>query len=110
MSSARKYFSFFTFTLLFLLYNPNLITRPFFDSVNITLPAASRPLTISAPGASSGKPYVAALSIDGVPLSQPIITHDQIKDGAEIVFEMSATPTSWASETLVRLPHLLQVQ
>lgn len=98
---------------IFVLQNPvNILPlrSPFFDQVTLTLPTASRPLSISARGASSGKPYIASVTIDGVPLSVPVIRHEQIKDGAEVVFEMSATPASWGSETLVRLPHLLRVQ
>ncbi|EKM58752.1 glycoside hydrolase family 92 protein [Phanerochaete carnosa HHB-10118-sp] len=77
-----------------------IVGSPFFDYISFSLPSAARPLVISAPGASSGKPYVTAVTIDGVPLSAPIIRHEQIANGADIEFEMSATPASWGSETL----------
>lgn len=61
---------------------------PFFDCVS------SRSLIISTLSASSGKPYVAAITIDGVLLSTPIIRHEQIVNSANVEFEMSATPVS----------------
>lgn len=74
---------------------------PFFDKATINLPGAARPLVITSTGAPSNK-YVKSLSIDGVPVdsASPIFTHDQIKNGANIVFEMSATPQAWGSQTI----------
>lgn len=42
------------------------------------------------------------VTIDGVPVSsdRPIIMHNQIKDGAEIVFEMADSPQVWGSSTV----------
>lgn len=65
------------------------------------LPGAARPLTITSTGAAERK-YVRGVTIDGIPVpsNRPIITHDQIKDGAEIVFEMSNSPQAWGSATV----------
>lgn len=67
----------------------------------MNLPGASRPLTIISAGAAKRK-YVKGVTIDGVPVSsdRPIIMHDQIKDGAEIVFEMAESPQAWGSSTV----------
>lgn len=67
----------------------------------MNLPGASRPLTIISAGAAERK-YVKGVTIDGVPVSsdRPIIMHDQIKDGAEIVFEMTESPQAWGSSTV----------
>lgn len=69
--------------------------------MTIHLPGASRPLTITSTGAAT-KPYVKSLAIDGKPISgdRPVITHAQMKDGADVVFEMSAVPQAWGSATL----------
>ena len=86
------------------------LRSPFFDHISLALPGAPRPLVVSAPGADSGKPYVAGVAVDGVPLAAPVIRHEQIARGAHIAFSMSATPQAWGSETLVRAPHVLRVQ
>ncbi|GJE97274.1 glycoside hydrolase family 92 protein [Phanerochaete sordida] len=77
-----------------------VVGSPFFDHISIDLPGSPRPLVISAPGASSGKPYVAGVTVDGVALESPIIRHEQIVRGADVAFSMSASPQAWASETL----------
>ena len=73
--------------------------RPFFDKITISLPAASEPLVITAPGATD-QPYVKSVTVNGEKLDRPIILHSQIKDGGEIVFEMSDEPQRWASDTI----------
>jgi hypothetical protein len=77
------------------------LDSPFYDKVTIDLPSAPQPLIISAPGASSGKPYVAGLKVNGVSVEQPIIEHEAISHGGTIEFEMSSSPSGWASETVV---------
>lgn len=73
---------------------------PFYDKITLDLPWATQPLVITAPGASSGKTYVAGLTVNGVPLEQPVIQHDMIKNGGTVAFEMSESPSAWASGTL----------
>jgi putative alpha-1,2-mannosidase len=40
--------------------------------------------------------------VDGVRVDsqRPVVTHAQIRDGADIVFEMSDTPQAWGSGTI----------
>ena len=65
------------------------------------LPNAARPLVVSASGAQT-KQYVKGLTVDGVPVDseRPVITHAQIANGANVVFEMSDTPQAWGSATI----------
>ncbi|OBZ65464.1 hypothetical protein A0H81_14551 [Grifola frondosa] len=79
--------------------NEYVIGTPFFDKVTIDLPNATRPLVITSMGAAD-KPYIKNVIVNGRTLQSPIITHQQIASGGEIVFEMSADPQSWASSTL----------
>lgn len=74
--------------------------RPFFDKVTLSFPNVTQPLVISAPGATT-QPYIKSVTVNGVPLAQPVITHEDIAHGGEIVFEMADTPQEWASATLV---------
>ena len=75
---------------------------PFFDKVTIDLPAAKQPLVITSPGAPK-KPYIKRVTVNGRELTTPILTHADIANGGHISFEMSGSPQSWASGTLVRL-------
>ncbi|EJF58543.1 hypothetical protein DICSQDRAFT_149044 [Dichomitus squalens LYAD-421 SS1] len=77
-----------------------VIGTPFFDRVAIDLPNASRPLVITSSGAPS-KPYIKGLTVNGKPLETPFLTHEDIAFGGEIVFEMSSSPQTWGSATLV---------
>ncbi len=85
-----------------------VVGSPLFDRLEIALPHASRPLRVLAPGAPQ-LPYVAALRIDARVVTDPVIDHTWIADGADVVFTMSATPTAWGTpsgsgETLSGLP------
>jgi putative alpha-1,2-mannosidase len=74
------------------------IGTPFFDHIALTLPGASRPLTVIAKGAGGGMKYIKNVTLDGVPLRTFVLRHDDIKDGADLVFEMSDVPQSWPLE------------
>ncbi|KAA1478112.1 hypothetical protein DENSPDRAFT_787640 [Dentipellis sp. KUC8613] len=76
-----------------------IVGTPFFDSITIRLPGAPAPLRITSHGAPK-KPYIKSLTVNGEKLSDPVITHEQIVRGGDIVFEMSSEPQPWASETL----------
>ena len=72
-----------------------VIGAPFFDSLTLHLPGATRPLKITATGAGDGRRYVKSVTIDGKPLDGITIDHRQIADGADIIFEMEGTPQVW---------------
>ncbi|ORY26128.1 glycosyl hydrolase family 92-domain-containing protein [Naematelia encephala] len=72
-----------------------VIGTPFFDNITLQLPGASRPLSIHAKGASDRSKYIKSVTIDGKQHDSIFITHEQIKNGADIVFEMDATPQVW---------------
>ncbi|KAI0029439.1 glycoside hydrolase family 92 protein [Vararia minispora EC-137] len=76
-----------------------VVGSPFFDKITVDLPGAARPLTISAPRASRA-PYVKSLKIDGRNVEEPFISHWDIADGGDLVFEMSDKPQRWASGTI----------
>ncbi|KAI0059303.1 hypothetical protein BV25DRAFT_1809203 [Artomyces pyxidatus] len=76
-----------------------VVGTPFYDAITIDLPGAKTPLRIVSTGAPTN-PYVKSVTVDGESLQTPVITHAQIAQGGKIVFEMSAEPQAWASETL----------
>lgn len=72
------------------------IGTPFFDSLGLDLPGASRPLSVTAKGAAGGrKKYIQNVQIDGTDFPYIVLDHGVIKDGADIVFEMSDRPQAW---------------
>lgn len=77
---------------------------PIFDKVSIALPSNStndkkKTLTITAEGALT-KQYVKSLTVNGQSIDFPVITHKQISNGGEIVFEMSDTIEKWGNGVL----------
>ena len=72
---------------------------PFFDGISIKLPGKETPLVIHSQDAPNN-PYIKSLALNDVPLNEPIITHDNIVNGGDLVFEMSVTPDAWGSATL----------
>ncbi|KAF8511375.1 glycosyl hydrolase family 92-domain-containing protein [Gautieria morchelliformis] len=77
-----------------------VVGSPFFDKVTIDLPGSRLPLVIRATGAAT-KPYVQSLTVNGVRIGEPILDHQQIAVGGEIVFEMSDSPQTWGSGLVV---------
>lgn len=76
-----------------------VVGSPLFDRISVRLPGVKAPLRITSTGATT-KAYVESVTVNGQPLRDPIITHEQIAHGADIVFKMSDKPQAWASETL----------
>ncbi|KDQ52009.1 glycoside hydrolase family 92 protein [Jaapia argillacea MUCL 33604] len=71
-----------------------VIGSPLFEKITIDLPASSKPLVITAAGTQS-KPYVKSVTLNGMSLTKPIIKHEDIAHGGELVFEMSGEPEEW---------------
>lgn len=73
--------------------------RPFFDEVTIDLPGVDTPLVIKSTGAPV-QPYVASLSVNGQNTAVPVIRHEDIANGGELLFTMSGQPAAWGSSTI----------
>ncbi|KAI1815825.1 glycoside hydrolase family 92 protein [Poronia punctata] len=86
-----------------------VIGTPFFEKVTLQLPdgvatggepgkagEGAKRLVISAPGAPD-MPFVKRVTIDGKLLHRPIIRHGELVKARSIYFEMSESPTTWAS-------------
>lgn len=56
----------------------------------------SKRLTIKSTGATQ-KQYVKSLSINGERVNTPVLLHEQIATGGEIVFEMSDEVEQWGN-------------
>jgi predicted alpha-1,2-mannosidase len=74
-----------------------LIGSPLFDRATLTL-AHDKTFTITARNNGPQRPYIQRASLDGKPFNHVFLTHGQIVNGGEIVFEMdSAANHKWAS-------------
>ena len=66
-----------------------LLTAPLFRETVIRL-ANGNTLTIKADRPKN--PYIAAVTLNGVPVNQHFVTYDQLMGGGELSFRLSATP------------------
>ncbi|KAK3663786.1 hypothetical protein LTR22_005488 [Elasticomyces elasticus] len=82
-----------------------VVGAPFFEKVTIRFPAGAatggvggeeHDLVISALGALT-MPFVKSLTVDGVPVEKPILSHAQIVGARHIAFEMADSPQAWGS-------------
>ena len=74
---------------------------PFYDKVTIDFPGSPKPLVIKAQGAATKK-YVKSLRVNGRNVKTPVIKHEDIANGGEIIFDMSdKAEEAFASETLI---------
>ncbi|KAJ7740527.1 glycoside hydrolase family 92 protein [Mycena metata] len=71
-----------------------VVGSPFFDKVTIRLPGRATALTITAAGAPLAN-YVRSLTIDGRAVGSAVIRHEQIAEGAEVLFNMSDVQETW---------------
>ncbi|ELX08936.1 alpha-1,2-mannosidase family protein [Janthinobacterium sp. HH01] len=75
--------------------NEYVIGRPFLDKAVMNLPNG-KTFTIRSVGLSAENVYVAGVTLNGKPLAQSFLRHEQITAGGELVFTMSAKPnTDW---------------
>jgi len=60
-----------------------------------TLAVQGGTFTMSAPDASPDNVYVIGVTLNGAPLTTPLIHHADLKPGGTLVFQMGPTPTTW---------------
>lgn len=82
-----------------------VVGTPFFDEMTIDWPQTnavndqsnSKRLTIKSMGAPQKK-YVKSLTVNGEAVVIPVLSHEQLIGGGEIVFEMSGEVQEWGSD------------
>ena len=74
------------------------IGTPIFDKVTINLENGKK-FTVKAINPSSENKYIQSVTLNGAPYSKSYFTHQDILDGAELVFTMGASPNKgWGSD------------
>lgn len=70
------------------------IGRPMFESLTVNL-TNGRQFTVNVKNFSKANKYIKSAQINGRQLTTPFFTHDDIKDGGDLVIEMTDKPTEW---------------
>ncbi|HEY9510104.1 MAG TPA: glycoside hydrolase domain-containing protein, partial [Verrucomicrobiae bacterium] len=74
-----------------------LIGSPLFDRATVTLPNGKK-FVVTAKMNGPQRPYIHRASLDGKDFAKTFLTHEQIVDGGELVFEMTSAPDyKWAT-------------
>lgn len=81
-----------------------VVGSPFFDKVTIKFPLNGKTLVITAKDAAT-KPYVRSLTLNGKAIPEPLLSHDDLIGGGDLVFEMSDKPQPWGSSNSDLLAH-----
>jgi predicted alpha-1,2-mannosidase len=72
-----------------------VLSAPRFEQARVVV--GGHQLLIVAQGVGDAQMYVSSVELDGVALSSPQISHQQLTTANELRFVMSATPTTWGN-------------
>lgn len=73
------------------------IGRPLFESLTVNLPG-DKQFAVNVKNFSKENKYIKSASINGRELTEPFFTHDDLKDGGELIIDMTSTPTDWGKK------------
>jgi len=76
-----------------------LLTAPLFEEIKIKLGNTNNYLTLKAEGAGDINKYIESVTLNGNNFSQNWISHHDIKNGGELIFKLTDSPTNWGSES-----------
>ena len=77
------------------------VGSPIFDEISVNF--SGKTLRIVAENNSPENVYVQSLTVNGEAIDRTYITHDEIKNGGEIVFTMGPKPADWGNEAPLSL-------
>lgn len=72
--------------------NQYVVGTPYFKNVRLHL-ENGKTVNVSAPGNSDDNRYIRSMTLNGRTITRNYITHDELMSGADIVFDLSATPS-----------------
>lgn len=74
-----------------------IIGSPYFEKVSIDA-GGERPFTLNAKNVSATSKYIQSATLNGNPLNRVYVTHNEILQGAEVVFDMGDNPSmTWGT-------------
>ncbi|OIQ23211.1 GH92 family glycosyl hydrolase [Lacinutrix sp. MedPE-SW] len=77
--------------------NQYIIGTPLFKNATFNL-ENGKTFTVSATNLSDTNKYIASASLNGKPLQQSFITHQDIMNGGTLHFKMTNSPSNWATK------------
>lgn len=81
-----------------------MIGSPIFDRVTIEA-GSGRPFTLIAKNVSNTNKYIQSATLNGNPLNRLYVTHNEILQGATVVFDMTENPnTTWGTSEIAVPP------
>jgi putative alpha-1,2-mannosidase len=66
---------------------------PLFDRITLRMPDG-KTTRIENRGQNANAVYVLQLLVDGKPRESPVLTHEEIARGAQLIYEVSTTPAT----------------
>jgi predicted alpha-1,2-mannosidase len=84
-----------------------VIGSPLFDRATVALPNGKN-LVITAERNGPQRPYIRTSTLNGREVYKNFITHEQISNGGDWVFEMTSAPTKWGTASDHRPKSALQ--
>ena len=87
------------------------IGSPLFDKVEVDLGKyyGNKTFTVIANNVSGDNKYIQSVKLNGQPLEQPEITHEEIVNGGKLEFEMGSSPNKeWGKSQEMTLPSRTQ--
>ena len=74
-----------------------MIGSPLFDRATIGL-RNGRKFVVTAASNGPQRPYICGATLNGKPFNKAFLTHEQISEGGEVIFDMTSAPDSkWAT-------------
>jgi predicted alpha-1,2-mannosidase len=73
-----------------------LVGSPLFDRATIKLPNGKQ-FIVTASRNGPQRPYIRGATLNGQPFHKTFLTHEQIANGGEVIFNMTSAPDKWAS-------------
>ncbi|HEX3345652.1 MAG TPA: GH92 family glycosyl hydrolase, partial [Polyangiaceae bacterium] len=70
-----------------------VVGAPAFTQATVAVPGGT--FTMSAPDASPDDVYVVGVTLNGAPLTTPLLHQADLKAGGSLVFQMGPAPTTW---------------
>ncbi|HEX8549623.1 MAG TPA: glycoside hydrolase domain-containing protein, partial [Cytophagaceae bacterium] len=77
--------------------NVYLITNPLFEKITIKN-IEGKSFVITVKRKSKGAIYISKATLNRKPYTKSWLTHDQIRNGGELIMEMTDKPTKWGAD------------
>ncbi|MFE3738869.1 GH92 family glycosyl hydrolase [Streptomyces sp. NPDC059134] len=74
-----------------------VLSSPMFDRITIDSAGTGREITVRAPGATTGRPYITGLKVDGRTTTKSWLGEEFTRRGGDLSFTMGSAPKTWGT-------------